>query len=180
MKKAVAKPKKTAGRKPSASPKDKTAKTKKLSGKFLDVFNRVKVIAAKEAGAEAKMLEICWLLNSKFPHYNWAGFYIAAGDRQLVLGPFVGEPTEHTHIPFGRGICGQAAERGETFVVDDVSEESNYLACSMYVRSEIVVPIFVRGEVAGELDIDSHQPRAFTEEDRRFLEKVCGHLSAIF
>ncbi|MFH0816875.1 MAG: GAF domain-containing protein [Methanobacteriota archaeon] len=158
----------------------KTAKAPKFSGHFLDAYDRVKAIVAKEAGCEAKMLEICWLLNSKFPSYNWVGFYIATRDRQLVLGPYVGEPTEHTHIPFGSGICGQAAESGKTFVVDDVSQESNYIACSMYVRSEIVVPIMARGEIAGELDIDSHAPRAFSAEDRAFLEKVCESISALF
>lgn len=186
--KADAKPKKTAGNAPKvaktkpangkAAPK--TKKVPKLSGKFLDVFDRVKATIAKQASAEAKMLEICWLLNSKFPRYNWVGFYIATGDRQLALGPYVGEATEHTHIPFGKGICGQAAERKKTFVVDDVSKEANYLACSLYVRSEIVIPIFVKGEIAGELDIDSHTPGAFSGEDVAFLEKMCVLLADVF
>jgi GAF domain-containing protein len=183
MARAKVKPKKTVGiktkaAKSKAAPKAKTVQ--KLTGQFLDVFNRVKAIGAKQASAEAKMLEICWLLNSKFPTYNWVGFYIATGDRQLALGPYVGEATEHTRIPYGRGICGQAAERRKTFIVDDVSKESNYLACSMYVRSEIVVPIFSRGEIAGELDIDSHTPKAFSDEDRAFLEKICEALSPLF
>jgi len=182
------KPKKNVGKKkavnPKIAPKAKSApgakKTPSMSGKFQEVFDRVEDIASKQASAEAKMLQICWLLNSKFPHYNWVGFYIATGDRQLALGPYVGEATEHTHIPLGKGICGQAAERKETFVVGDVSKESNYLSCSLYVRSEIVVPILVKGEIAGELDIDSHTPGAFSGEDRVFLEKVCERLSGLF
>jgi L-methionine (R)-S-oxide reductase len=180
------KPKKSVDKKkinkiaPKAKVASKVKKSMSLSGKFLEVFDRVTAITSKQASAEAKMLEICWLLNSKFPHYNWVGFYIATRDRQLVLGPYVGEPTEHTHIPFGKGICGQAAEKGKTFVVDDVSKEPNYLSCSLYVRSEIVVPIIARGEIAGELDIDSHAPGAFSGEDRAFLEKVCEVLAPLF
>jgi GAF domain-containing protein len=152
----------------------------KLTPHHSEALERVRAILDKPAGGEAKMLEICWLLNSRFPNFNWVGFYIATGTRELALGPFVGEPTEHVRIPYGRGICGQAAETRKTFVVDDVSNESNYLACSMYVRSEIVVPILVNGEVAGELDIDSHESNAFTKEDRAFLERLCAEASRLF
>ncbi len=174
-------PKKPAKAAPSSKPKKAVpAKSPALPQKYSDALERIRVILSKPAGGEAKMLEICWLLNSKFPHYNWVGVYIATGNRELALGPFVGEATEHVRIPFGRGICGQAAETKKTFVVDDVSKEANYLACSMYVRSEIVVPIIVRGEIAGELDIDSHAPNAFTKDDRAFLEKMCVLLSDVF
>jgi GAF domain-containing protein len=152
----------------------------KLPQRYVEALERVRAILSKSAGGEAKMLEICWLLNSKFPHYNWVGFYISTGNRELVLGPFVGEPTEHVRIPFGRGVCGQAAETRRTFVVDDVSKEPNYLSCSMYVRSEIVLPILVKGEIAGELDIDSHTPGAFAKEDREFLERLCREASSLF
>jgi len=80
-------------------------------------------------------------------------------------------------IPFGRGICGQAAERKETFVVQDVSKETNYLSCSPEVKSEIVVPIMKDGRVLGELDIDSHSLAPFTDEDREFLENICRLIS---
>jgi len=97
------------------------------------------------------------LLVENVPHYDWVGFYLVdKAKKELVLGPFVGEPTEHVRIPFGRGICGQAAERRTTFVVQDVSKEGNYLACSPKVKSEIVIPLFKGGEIIGELDIDSH------------------------
>jgi GAF domain-containing protein len=177
-------PKKSSGKvkAPAIAPAKKALKkpASALPPKHAETLERVRAILSKPAGSEAKMLEICWLLNSKFPHYNWVGFYISTGNRELALGPFVGEPTEHVRIPFGRGICGQAAETKKTFVVDDVSKESNYLSCSMYVRSEIVVPIIVRDEIAGELDIDSHAPNAFTKDDRALLEKVCVELSGIF
>lgn len=89
-----------------------------------------------------------------------------------MLGPFEGEPTQHTRIPFGRGICGQAAELRKTFLVQDVSKETNYLSCSANVKSEIVIPIFKNEEVVGELDVDSHALSPFNKEDETFLKKI--------
>ncbi len=117
---------------------------------------------------------ICALLQREVPHYDWFGFYLAVPDEEiLVLGPFEGEPTEHIRIPFGRGICGQAASRRKTFVTADVALESDYLACSPSVKSEIVVPIVSEsGVVLGEIDVDSHETDAFSTEDVHFLERL--------
>jgi len=118
--------------------------------------------------------KICCLLHNHVDHYDWVGFYVVKGDEPVLeLGPFVGEPTEHVRIPFGRGICGQAAQSKETFLVSDVSAETNYLSCSPKVKSEIVVPMKRGKHVVGELDIDSHTLSAFDESDRMFLEWVC-------
>jgi L-methionine (R)-S-oxide reductase len=124
---------------------------------------------------------LCALLHAALPQYDWFGFYIARQkERLLDLGPFVGEPTEHVLIPFGRGVCGQAAESGDSLVVDDVSAASNYLACSLKVRSEIVVPVLSPGgrEIAGEIDIDSHRIAAFGPLDRAFLERLALRVAA--
>ncbi len=116
---------------------------------------------------------VCDFLQREVAHYDWFGFYIAVpAERMLVLGPYQGEATDHVRIPYGRGICGQAAEREQTVLVDDVRAESNYLACSLRVRSEIVVPVFRSGEVVAEIDIDSHRPAAFGADDRTFLESL--------
>ncbi len=121
----------------------------------------------------ARLREVCRLLASHEPGFDWVGFYfVAEGREELVLGPFVGEPTEHVRIPFGSGICGQAALRGTTLVVDDVTREQNYLACSLEVKSEIVIPLRWGEELVGELDIDSHTEARFSQEDRLFLERV--------
>jgi GAF domain-containing protein len=90
----------------------------------------------------------------------------------LVLGPFVGDPTPHVRIPVTQGICGAAVASGKTVVVDNVSADPRYLSCSIKTRSEIVVPIYVHGKVAGEIDIDSHNPAAFIDADRVFLEEA--------
>lgn len=95
-------------------------------------------------------------------------------DRVLVLGPFHGAPTEHIRIPVTEGICGAAVAQGETVIVEDVSADPRYLACSIETKSEIVVPIRVRGRGVGEIDIDSHALKAFGVEDRRFLEECAG------
>jgi L-methionine (R)-S-oxide reductase len=124
---------------------------------------------------------LCFFLKKNIVHYDWFGFYIARRAEALLdLGPYAGEGTEHVLIPFGRGICGQAADSGETFVVDDVSSASNYLACSLKVKSEIVVPVFTPGTtvVAGEIDIDSHAIAAFGPEDRAFLERLALRVAA--
>ena len=127
-----------------------------------------------------KLLEICQLLESKVAHYDWVGFYFKNGDKnELKLGPYVGEPTDHTIIPFGKGICGQVAVSNENFVVPDVSAQDNYIACSIYVKAEIVVPIFVNGENIGQIDIDSKTPDPFTQEDERFLEFVCKQVATM-
>jgi L-methionine (R)-S-oxide reductase len=110
----------------------------------------------------------------ELPHYSWTGFYMLDLDDPvtLVLGPFVGDPTPHTRIPVSEGICGAAVATGETVIVDDVNSDPRYLSCSIKTKSEIVVPIYARGKVIGEIDIDSHDPAAFTDEDRVFLEET--------
>ncbi|UJH66317.1 GAF domain-containing protein [Allomuricauda sp. SCSIO 65647] len=123
--------------------------------------------------ATKKMQDICNLLRDNVTYYDWVGFYFKNGDRrELKLGPYAGEPTDHTIIPFGKGICGQVAVSNENFVVPDVSAQDNYIACSLTVKSEIVVPLFKNGENIGQIDIDSNTPDPFTQEDERFLEWV--------
>ena len=93
----------------------------------------------------------------------------------LALGAFEGAMTPHTRIPLNQGICGAAASSGQTVVVDDVSKDPRYLACSLETKSEIVVPVFANGTVVGELDIDSHFPAAFTPEHQDFVQ-YCAKL----
>jgi GAF domain-containing protein len=129
---------------------------------------------------ENRLLNICKLLESHVDYYNWVGFYFRNGNKEeLKLGPYVGEPTDHTIIPFGKGICGQVAVSNQNFVVPDVAAQDNYIACSITVKAEIVIPIFVNGENIGQIDIDSNTPDPFTEADERFLEFVCKEVARI-
>lgn len=138
------------------------------------------ILAQNNKSIDEKLLEICKVLEANVDYYNWVGFYFKNGNKEeLKLGPYVGEPTDHTIIPFGKGICGQVAVSNENFVVPDVKAQDNYIACSITVKAEIVVPIFVNGENIGQIDIDSNTADPFTEEDERFLEYVCGAVSKI-
>ena len=129
---------------------------------------------------EERLYAICELLEKEVPYYNWVGFYFKNGDKnELKLGPYVGEPTDHTIIPFGKGICGQVAVSNQNFVVPDVNAQDNYIACSITVKAEIVVPIFVNGENIGQIDIDSNTLDPFTKDDEVFLEFVCEKVSKI-
>ncbi|NNL07806.1 MAG: GAF domain-containing protein [Croceitalea sp.] len=131
------------------------------------------IVAGPARNADQKMLDICTLLKADVPHYDWVGFYFKNGDRrELKLRAYAGEPTDHTIIPFGKGICGQVAESNRNFVVPDVSAQDNYIACSITVKSEIVVPLFKNGENIGQIDIDSNTPNPFSEADERLLEYV--------
>ena len=130
---------------------------------------------------EEKLLKICELLSNSIDYYNWVGFYFANQEtKTLHLGPYTGAETDHTVIPFGKGICGQVAVSNENFVVPDVAAQDNYIACSFTVKSEIVVPLFVNGENIGQIDIDSHVLNPFTEDDERFLEFVNTEIATLF
>jgi len=123
---------------------------------------------------------ICAYLKQEVDHYDWVGFYFKNGTKEeLKLTQFAGEPTEHTIIPFGKGICGQVALSSQNFVVQNVSEQDNYISCGFKVKSEIVIPIFVNGENIGQIDIDSHTINPFTEKDTDLLEFVCREVAKL-
>jgi len=129
---------------------------------------------------EDTLLKICNLLKSEVSYYDWVGFYFKNGDKkELKLGPYAGAPTDHTIIPFGKGICGQVAVSNQNFVVPDVKAQDNYIACSISVKSEIVVPIFVDGENVGQIDVDSNTLNPFTKNDEDFLEFVCTNVATL-
>ncbi|KAB7528193.1 GAF domain-containing protein [Flagellimonas olearia] len=139
------------------------------------------IITDDSKTVDTRLGEICELLRSEVSYYDWVGFYFRNGNKEeLKLGPYAGAPTDHTIIPFGKGICGQVAVSNQNFVVPDVAAQDNYIACSITVKAEIVVPLFVNGENVGQIDIDSNTPDPFSEEDERFLEfinkKVAGIL----
>jgi len=143
------------------------------------LLEQTRAILGEEQPINARLEKICSLLNRSLSGYDWVGFYLVAPDQEkmLRLGPYVGSPTDHVLIPFGMGICGQAAESLNTFVVPDVSKENNYLACSLTVKSEIVVPLIYDGVFLGELDIDSHIIDRFQDDDQQLLEAMCDLIS---
>ncbi len=122
--------------------------------------------------AKPLMQHIAQRLHEKTARYNWVGFYLVdpADAGILLIGPFVGSFTPNARIPLDRGLCGAAATSGQTVVVDDVSKDPRYLSGSSMVHSEIVVPIFVKNQLAAELDIESYFTGTFNKEEQEFVE----------
>lgn len=138
------------------------------------------ILESSQLSVFEKMTQVCETLQGSLTTYNWVGFYFAnAAERTLLLKAFAGEPTDHTVIPFGKGICGQVAESNANFVVADVKAQNNYIACSIYVKAEIVIPLFKNGINIGQIDVDSHTPNAFTTKDERFLEWVNSKVASL-
>ena len=144
-----------------------------------DTLSEIRRFAASAESFASLQEFAVGLIAERLPKYDWVGFYMLdpADASLLLLGPFRGAPTEHVKIPVTEGICGAAVAQGATVIVDDVTVDPRYIACSIETKSEIVVPIRAQGQIAGEIDIDSHEAAAFGAEDRTFLEecaRICG------
>ena len=127
------------------------------------------------------LIKICVYLNKNIEGYDWVGFYFNnLKKKELNLIAFSGVPTNHTKIPFGKGICGQSALSNNSVIVDDVSKESNYISCNLNVKSEIVVPLFKKENNIGQIDIDSNNLKQFSSKDLEFLKKINQMISEKF
>ena len=140
------------------------------------VLQEFEGFAAKAATAKALMEFIAKRLHEKKTHYNWVGFYLVdpADAAYLLVGPFVGSFTPHARIPLNTGLCGAAASTGQVIVIQDVTKDPRYLAGSALVKSEIVVPIFVKKKLAAELDIESYFANTFVKAEQDFVEACAG------
>ena len=147
---------------------------------IIKLKNKVDSILISSLTIEEKLQVICDVLEREISYYDWVGFYFKNGDKdELKLAQYTGEETEHTIIPFGKGICGQVAVSNQNFVVQDVSNQENYISCGWKVKSEIVIPIFVNKENIGQIDIDSHTANVFTNKDEQLLEYICKKIGTI-
>ncbi|NEW82253.1 MAG: GAF domain-containing protein [Mariniphaga sp.] len=152
-----------------------------MNSEFEQLLHDVESFIASGASRSDILLNTCKLLKDKVYHYDWVGFYLPDGQGStLILDSYFGKSTEHTTIPVGKGVCGQVAENKKLKIVQDVSLEGNYIACSTDVQSEIVVPILKDDQFVAEIDIDSHSPSPFTIDDEKFLTSVCQKLSVLF
>ncbi|WP_377864211.1 GAF domain-containing protein [Bacillus sp. R86525] len=133
------------------------------------VIKQLDALLTGESNVVANLSNASALLNQFLDRVNWVGFYVTEGN-QLVLGPFQGMPA-CVRIPFGRGVCGAAAEMKTTQLVADVHQFPGHIACDSASNSEIVVPILKEGNVIGVLDIDSPEKNRFDEVDQHYLEK---------
>jgi L-methionine (R)-S-oxide reductase len=154
----------SAGTKPTAAPHD-------------ELFREFETFAATAVSSRALMECMSQRLHEKMARYNWVGFYLVdptdAG--YLIVGPFVGSFTPNARIPLTTGLCGAAARDGKTVIVDDVTKDPRYLSGSSMVNSEIVIPIFVKGKLAAELDIESYFAGTFTKPEQDFAE-ACARI----
>jgi L-methionine (R)-S-oxide reductase len=130
--------------------------------------------ASQNRGADLRQEAMRLLTNLE--GYDWCGIYRLEGS-DLELDEYVGEPTEHTRIPIGQGVCGTAVAENSNQVISDVRELKNYLSCSLETRSEIVVLIHLDGEILGQIDIDGHKVGTFKREDEKFLDRVAEVLA---
>lgn len=144
----------------------------------MDIYRLASEVAAllqQSTPLVERLRIICERLKAEVEHYDWVGFYFAnPASKTLHLKAFAGTPTDHTTIPFGKGICGQVAESNQNFVVPDVAAQDNYIACSISVKSEIVIPIFLGERNIGQIDIDSNTLDPFSRADEQLLENICA------
>jgi len=143
-----------------------------LTPEMIALLDHMRQLALVSPTLQSFQESIVKTIAQSLSYYSWTGFYMLdpTDPKILVLGPFEGDPTPHVRIPVTQGICGAAVASGNTVVVDDVNADPRYLSCSIKTKSEIVVPIYANGGVVGEIDVDSHNPAAFSGSDRVFLE----------
>ena len=141
---------------------------------YKNIQDKIKeIISHDNLTINNRLSAVCEFLQNSIDYYDWVGFYFANHEEKtLHLKAFAGEPTNHTVIPFGKGICGQVAISNKNFMVDDVKEQDNYIACSIDVKAEIVIPLFKDGINIGQIDVDSNSVAPFSKKDERFLEWI--------
>jgi L-methionine (R)-S-oxide reductase len=143
---------------------------------YPSLATQARALLAGETDAVANAANLAALLFNALPRINWAGFYFLR-EGELVLGPFQGLPA-CVRIPLGRGVCGTAAQSGETLRVEDVHAFPGHIACDAASRSEIVIPLFSAGTVMGVLDIDSPEPGRFDARDQEGIEALARAFEA--
>ena len=144
-----------------------------------EIVSQVEQMVDSSATRDEVLRDAVQILKQEREHYNWVGIYLVEGD-MLVLHNYIGKPTEHTHIPIGKGVCGVAVAEGANQIVGDVTRLDNYLACSVETRAEIVVLIRRDMNIVGQIDIDSDLENAFTEADEALLSRVADLIARRF
>ena len=140
---------------------------------YRDLLSQAEGLFHGETDAIANAANLSALIYHGLPDLNWAGFYLLRSADELVLGPFQGQPA-CIRIPLGRGVCGTAAERRESVLVEDVHAFPGHIACDAASRSELVVPLLRDGKVLGVLDLDSPRPNRFDAEDQAGIEALAA------
>ena len=144
------------------------------------LLKEIKLYLETSSSFEESLKWICNLLKKRVEKYHWVGYYMNdEKNKRLVLKCFSGKPTSHKIIPYGKGVCGQVANKKKTIIVDDVESEENYISCNIDVKSEIVVPLFLNNIIIGQIDIDSNFLSAFNSHDELFLIEINSLVSKL-
>ena len=144
------------------------------------LLKEIKLYLETSSSFEESLKWICNLLKKRVEKYHWVGYYMNdEKNKRLVLKCFSGKPTSHKIIPYGKGVCGQVANKKKTIIVDDVESEENYISCNIDVKSEIVVPLFLNNIIMGQIDIDSNFLSAFNSHDELFLIEINSLVSKL-
>ena len=143
--------------------------------KYITIIKTLKSVfdTPSPLSIQAKMSLSASILGSNFPNWNFCGFYMVTTKHILEIGPYYGHIIPCTNIKFGRGVCGTAAEKRKTIIVNNVLKFDNYISCDSETKSEIVIPLFERKNLKAVLDIDSIKKDDFGNTDRNYLEKIC-------
>ena len=147
-----------------------------------ELLQEFRELVLSAANAESLMQRMTDRLHEAVPRYNWVGFYLVAEDdaAMLVVGPHTGSFTPNVRIPLDRGLCGAAASTGKTVVVDDVRKDPRYMQGSDLVKSEMVVPIFAKKKLVGELDVESYFSGTFNVHEQEFVEACAAVVAGYF
>lgn len=142
---------------------------------YKQLIPQIEEILVADEPVLSSLSNLTSVLNEAFDKISWIGFYIFKTDK-FYLGPFQGK-IACTVIDPGKGVCGTAAERRESIIVDNVNEFPGHIACDSGSKSEIVVPIVIGDKVWGVLDLDSYDYSSFDEIDKKYLEQICKRLN---
>ena len=147
--------------------------------KYITIIKTLKSVfnTPSPLSSQAKMYLSASILGSNFSNWNFCGFYMATRKHILEIGPYYGSMIPCTHIKYGKGVCGTAAEKRKTIIVNNVLSFNNYISCDSETKSEIVVPVFERKKLKAVLDVDSIKKDDFGNTDRTYLEKICKLIS---
>ena len=142
------------------------------------ILESLEAVAAETSDASILGTHVVQAIQEAMPQATWVGIYWLDGN-ELVLGPFLGAETAHTHIPVGKGVCGMAIQDEDDQLIDDVREVPHYLACSASVRSELVVLIYSQGKIVGQIDLDADEVGAFDPDDACVMRAVADGLGGL-
>jgi L-methionine (R)-S-oxide reductase len=144
---------------------------------YRELASQLGALLSGERDLIANAANTAALIYEMLPDLNWAGFYFLRANDELVLGPFQGKPA-CVRIAIGQGVCGTAAARRETVIVEDVHAFPGHIPCDSASNSEVVVPILDGDRLIGVLDLDSPRHARFDDSDARGLEALARVLVA--